>query len=89
MYRHRILDEVIVHAPDISRCVRMMYACEPWLVSGGRLIQSLQDTRKGDPLGIYLFTRARSLSLTSCGKIAKLTLTSGAQKMAPLFYVSL
>lgn len=43
-------------APGIARYVHMMYGCAPWLVGGVRVIQSLQGTQQGDPLGMYIFS---------------------------------
>ena len=54
--RQRILDAVMVHAPAIARYVHMVYGCGPWLVAGMHLIQSLQGTQQGDPLGMFLFS---------------------------------
>ena len=54
--RQRILDEVIIHAPGIARYVHMVYGSAPWLIAGGRMIQSLQGTQQGDLLGMFLFS---------------------------------
>lgn len=51
----RILDEVTVHAPVITRYVHIVYGRVPWIVAGRRMIQSLQGIQRGDPIGMFLF----------------------------------
>lgn len=56
VYRRKILDAVVIHAPGIARYVHMFYGCAPWLIAGQNLIISLQGTQQGDTLGLYLFS---------------------------------